>query len=91
MGIWTSVNDGTPQCAVFDTGSDQLNMQINTRGSGVKNGWWSRDNYIYLYGDSTYGYLIQKVTIEYIKCYTPQDIDGVGQRKKTRNPVTSQQ
>lgn len=87
LGIWTSVNEGAPQCTLFDTGSDQLNTQVGAGGSGVKTtGDGPRDKYLYLYGDGTEGYLIQKVTVEHIKCYSSQDIDETGQPKKGAKP-----
>lgn len=87
LGIWTSVNDGAPQCTLFDTGSDQFNTQIGAKVSGVKKtGDGPRDTYLYLYGDGTYGYLVQKVTVNHIKCYSPQDIDEAGQPKKNAKP-----
>jgi len=88
LGIWTSINDAPPQRALFDTGSDQFNTQINPIVRGIKNvGSGPKEKYIYDYGNGTYGYLVQKVTIEKLTCYRSQDLDESGKLKDVAKAI----
>ncbi|WP_442580074.1 autotransporter outer membrane beta-barrel domain-containing protein [Mesorhizobium sp. ASY16-5R] len=74
LGIWTSINNGQAQRYVFDTGSDQFNTQIGPEVTGVESIAGS-PKYVYAYGDSNYGYLIQKVTFDRLTYLDPKALD----------------
>lgn len=61
--VWVSVNDGQPRQVLFDTGSDSANLQIGSDASGVSPTPGVAPQG-YLYGDATYGYLLQQVDVE---------------------------
>lgn len=86
LGIWIMINDSKPQRVLFDTGSDQLNVQILTNVGIKPTGSTNDDKYYYAYGSNS-GYLIQKVIVERIRYFSHQDIDGTGNLKPEAIPV----
>lgn len=68
IDIWASVNNGQPQRLVFDTGSDRPNMQI---GPDVTGAAAEGEKQLYLYGDATYGYLVQQAGVSTLTFHDP--------------------
>lgn len=77
LGIWVAINNGKAQRYIFDTGSDQLNTQIGKEVTGVQP---VDKQYVYAYGDNTYGYKVQQVEFNRLTYVDPNDpsktIDG---------------
>ncbi|UFS67182.1 autotransporter domain-containing protein [Paracoccus denitrificans] len=73
--IWVSANDGKPREMVFDTGSENINMQIGSDANGVTAAP-GKEPFAYLYGNGTYGYLLQQVELQDIQYHADENSPG---------------
>ncbi|MFT3974944.1 MAG: hypothetical protein QM699_16330 [Amaricoccus sp.] len=72
IDIWMSVNDDKARRLVFDTGSDRPNTQIGPDVGGVTA---QGEKTLYLYGTSTYGYLVQQAGADTLTFHDPAALD----------------
>lgn len=72
LGIMVGINDSEPRLYEFDTGSDELNAEIDSNIPGVKPVRGSKPE-MYAYGNGTYGDWVQQVQFGSLSYYDPDD------------------
>lgn len=72
LGIMVGVNDGPARLYMFDTGSDQFNVQIDPNTTGVTRVPGTAPQ-AYAYGDGTYANWVQRVQFDSLSYYDPED------------------
>jgi len=72
LGIMVGINDSDPHLYLFDTGSDDFNTPIDDDVTGVSPLPGSEPGMV-AYGNGSYGYWTQKVQIDSLSYFDPED------------------